>query len=176
MDQGQTKIGLAALAVMRKRIGIVERPSGSNRGPEIDRWNTQAGVALGSPYCASSIHSAFLEAGYDLGGRFANADSYCPSLYSWGKGLGFDRKRPFKGYVVLFDWDEDGVLDHVGIVDTVLALSFDTAGNFTGLITTVESNTSPGVSGSQSNGDGTWPRKRQVNAHTRFLRIPDGAE
>ena len=34
-------------------IGEVERPPGSNRSPKIDRWNAEAGIPIGSPWCAS---------------------------------------------------------------------------------------------------------------------------
>lgn len=172
---GPTRIGDAALAEMGRRVGLRET-NGPNRSPEIDRWNTKAGVPVGSPYCATCLHDAFNAVGYDLGGDFAHADSYCPSLLAWGRGKGLLRVRPYRGYVVLFDWDEDGVMDHVGIVEKVVGLRWTTRGGdrrFVGLIRTIEANTSAGLAGSQSNGDGVYRRLRWVNASTRFLRVAD---
>ena len=48
---------------------------------------------------------------------------------------------------VLFDWDPDGVIDHVGMSIP----DYDSA-----YYRSVEGNTSPGNSGSQSNGGGVW--------------------
>ena len=52
---------------------------------------------------------------------------------------------------VLFDWDPDGVIDHVGMSIP----DYDSA-----YYRSVEGNTSPGNSGSQSNGGGVWERYR----------------
>lgn len=152
-------------------IGTLENPAGSNRGPDIDRWNKLAKVPLGSPYCASHQHAMYLAEGYELGGGWANADSYCPDLFMWGRGKGLEVFRPRRWDLVLFDWDQDGVLDHVGSVERVLALRWTRAGRFVGLVRTVEANTGPGLRGSQSDGDGVHRRWRWVNESTRFLRV-----
>ena len=54
------------------------------------------------------------------------------------------------GDLVCFDWDGDGLADHVGIVEA----------NYGGWIQTIEGNTSSGTAGSQSNGGGVWRRSR----------------
>ena len=56
-----------------------------------------------------------------------------------------------RGDVVLFDWDEDGVTDHVGIVESNLG---------GGWLQTIEGNTSSSNAGSQSAGNGVWRRQR----------------
>lgn len=38
------------------RVGLREDPVGSNRGPEIDHWLTDAGAAPGLPWCAAFVH------------------------------------------------------------------------------------------------------------------------
>lgn len=156
---------LRALERAHRYTFVREHPPGSNRGNQIDSWNEVAGVPLGSPYCASFHHAMFHAEGVELGGG-----AYCPTVYSWGKAHGYEVGRPFRGDSVLFDWNQDGELDHIGFVDKVLALRWR-GGRFVGLLRTVEANTSSGLSGSQSDGDGVYVRWRWVNASTRFLRV-----
>lgn len=56
-----------------------------------------------------------------------------------------------RGDVVLFDWDNDGRTDHVGIVEANLGA---------GWLQTIEGNTSPSDAGSQSAGNGVYRRQR----------------
>lgn len=56
-----------------------------------------------------------------------------------------------RGDVVLFDWDDDGRTDHVGIVEANLG---------GGWLQTIEGNTSPSNAGSQSAGNGVYRRQR----------------
>lgn len=56
-----------------------------------------------------------------------------------------------RGDVVLFDWDRDGLTDHVGIVEANLG---------DGWLQTIEGNTSPSNAGSQSSGNGVYRRQR----------------
>lgn len=168
--KGSTKVGLAVLVLERSYLGTEEHPPGTNRGKDIDRWNNAAGVALGSPYCASFQHAMWQGVDVELGHGVANADSYCPSLYAWGRALGYNVTRPFAGDIVLFDWAGDGVLDHVGMVERVLGLPIKGRGF---MLQTIEANTSRGLTGSQSDGGGVYRRVRTVNSSTKFLRIPD---
>ncbi len=46
----------------RSKVGL--RQIGNNRGPEIDQWNIDAGVPLGSPWCGTFIRAGYRE--YDL--------------------------------------------------------------------------------------------------------------
>lgn len=56
-----------------------------------------------------------------------------------------------RGDVVLFDWDSDGITDHVGIVEAYIG---------DGWLQTIEGNTSGSNAGSQSAGNGVWRRQR----------------
>lgn len=58
-----------------------------------------------------------------------------------------------RGDVVLFDWDQDGLTDHVGIVEANLG---------DGWLQTIEGNTSPSNAGSQSSGNGVYRRQRSL--------------
>lgn len=60
-------------------------------------------------------------------GKFA----YCPSHVDWFKARGQWGKTPKPGAIVFFDWNGDGVADHVGIVEKV---------NANGSVGTIEGN------------------------------------
>ena len=64
------------------------------------------------------------------------------------------------GDLVCFDWDGDGLADHVGIVEA----------NYGGWLQTIEGNTSSGAAGSQSNGGGVWRRTRDWDSVCAVIR------
>jgi hypothetical protein len=66
----------ALLATFRPLVGIREHPLGSNRGPDVDRFNRAAKTALGSPWCASIAHY-----GYELVG-LRGRGAYSPSWFA----------------------------------------------------------------------------------------------
>jgi len=47
--------------IAQKYIGTTEQPHGSNRGPLIDRWNTNVNAPIGSFWCASFVSGVALE-------------------------------------------------------------------------------------------------------------------
>jgi len=60
----------AALEVAVSQLGVLERPPGSNRGPEVDRYLRSVGLdpAAGSyAWCAAFVHWCFAEAASRLG-------------------------------------------------------------------------------------------------------------
>jgi hypothetical protein len=79
-------------------------------------------------------------------GKFA----YTPAHVNWFKARKQWGETPKVGAIVFYDWNGDGLADHVGIVKSYT----DTT------ITTYEGNTSSGNAGSQSNGDGAYTRTR----------------
>ncbi|MFE4355102.1 peptidoglycan-binding protein [Kitasatospora sp. NPDC056800] len=116
---------------------------GRNNDTTFGRWyglNNEPWCDMWISYCASASGNA------DVIGRFA----YCPSHVNWFKQRGQWSEYPRVGAIVFYDWDGDGVADHVGIVESFT----DTT------ITALEGNTSSGNAGSQSNGDGCYRRVR----------------
>lgn len=96
-------------------------------------------------YCAHASGNA------DIVGQFA----YCPSHVNFFKSRGQWHKateaiKP--GDIVFFDWDDDGVADHIEIARAASAPGATVA--------TIGGNTSSGLAGSQSNGDGVYERTR----------------
>ncbi len=155
-------VRLRALNYARTYIGIKE--TSYNRGPLIDRWNQDAGVPVGSSWCMSFVHGMYLKAGKTIGG-WASVGFF----ETWAAANGELVDRPFKGDIVCYDWNGDGWPDHVGIVERVLALRWK-GRLFVGWIQTVEGNTSSGLAGSQSNGDGVYRRRRWCS-HCKFARV-----
>ena len=106
----------------------------------------------GVPYCAMFVSWVLTQAGMTPpGGIFA----YCPTGLNNARRLGRvrDKRAAKPGDIVFFDWNRDGVADHVGIVTA----------NRGSYIETIEGNTSAGVRGSQSNGGGVYRRARSMS-------------
>lgn len=164
----------AALARFATYVNVVkEEPPFSNKGKLIDEWNLLAGVPVGSYWCCSAVHAMFYRAaGYALGGGAS-----VQAMRQWARGLGYMVARPRKGDIACFDLREGDHYgpfgDHTGMVEKVLALRWG-GGKFTGLIRTVEGNTSAqGQTGSQSNGGGVFRRWRWLNSiGAEFIRVP----
>lgn len=64
------------------------------------------------------------------------------------------------GDLVCFDWNGDGVADHVGFVELNRGTYYQT----------IEGNTSPGTAGSQSNGGGVYRRTRDLSCVIAVIR------
>ena len=86
------------------------------------------------PWCAAFVWCIFNECGasdllYD-----GKKTAYCPTIHQWGKdnGLLVPTSEGQYGDIVLFDWNNDGIADHVGFIITR---------NGNGTYETIESNT-----------------------------------
>ena len=109
----------------------------------------------GVPYCAMFVSYCLDWAGVSAEGMPV---AYVPWILSAnseaGRLVANEDAQP--GDLVMFDWQGDGVADHIGIV----------AENHPdeGWMQTIEGNTSPGTSGSQSNGGGVYRRARSYGS------------
>lgn len=96
-------------------IGVAESPSGSNKV----RFSEWYGII--GPWCAMFVTYNYVAAGskaFQKGSRW----SYCPFIVDDARharnGLRQVAAADVKtGDVVLYDWDKDGVADHVGIFE-----------------------------------------------------------
>lgn len=157
-----------ALNCAKKHVGVTENPPGSNRGPQIDKWNLAACGLTGVYWCASFVHGMYLEAGKNLPGGASVLN-----VKTWARSQGDLVKRPRRADLVCFEFGEGtwDFGDHIGIVEKVLALRWSN-GTFTGRIQTIEGNTSSGLAGSQSNGGGVFRRRRWVRGiGAQFVRV-----
>ena len=109
----------------------------------------------GIPYCAMFVSYCLNWAGIEAAGL---PGAYVPWILSANSDasrlVANEDAQP--GDLVMFDWQGDGVADHIGIVEENHADE--------GWMQTIEGNTSPGSGGSQSNGGGVYRRARNYNS------------
>jgi hypothetical protein len=137
-----------AAAMLKAAAADVGYKEGANN-------DTKHGVWYGlnhNPWCDMAVsYWADKSGNADVVGHFA----YCPSHVNWFKARGqwVSKGSAVKpGDIVFYSWSNNGVADHVGIVEKASASGAD--------IHTIEGNTASGIAGSQSNGDGCYRRTR----------------
>lgn len=114
------------LAIARARFDpsrVIEHPLGSNRGPEIDEYNREAGVAMGSPWCASAAGKWWKSGGLDVPKGYA----LCANWTTWAKATGRWSTTPALGAMVLYQ--HGGVAHHIGLIVFVGELVLSIEGN-----------------------------------------------
>ena len=100
------------------------------------------------PWCCAFLWDIFRMCGASDIFNGGEPTAYCPTVLNWGKnnGLTVNKANGRCGDIVLFDWDGDGVADHIGLIISK---------NADGSYTTVEGNTSD-----SSYSNGGWVLKR----------------
>lgn len=147
-----------ALEIALSYEGTKEKPANSN----ITKFSQWYGII--GPWCAMFVTYCFVEAGsksFRRGARWA----YCPYMVADARaqrnGLTVvpkDKVQP--GDIAMFDWQGDGVSDHIGIVIN--------PPNSKGIFKAVEGNTS--VS-SDSDGGSVMIRERKASQVQVFIRV-----
>lgn len=131
---------------------------GANNDSKYGRWYPMNH----NPYCDMAVSYWAEQIGESAAvGKFA----YCPSHVNWFKARGqwLGRNADVRpGDIVFFSWDGGPTADHVGVVREASSGSAD--------VPTIEANTSSGVAGSQSNGDGVYRRVRPRSSIIGFGR------
>lgn len=150
LDARKPPLATRAFAQALKDVGMKEHPAGSNRCPISERWGI-----LG-PWCAMAVSTWYLRAGstaFKMHRDWAFVPFMLAAAHHGNQGLALTRaEHVVHGDVVTFDWDNDGVADHVGLFAEwiVRGASFRT----------IEGNT--GV-GNDSNGGEVMRRQRKVS-------------
>lgn len=142
------------LEAAQSQIGQHNDKDGSNK---YNRW--YYGYRSTAPWCAVFISWCFDQAGIYSRLSGLNNKAGCDPYMRWGKSLNLWGYKPAIGSLVLYDWDNDGSADHIGIVESYGA----------GYIIAVEGNTS--VNGSQSNGGYVLRKKRYLSDVLGFINI-----
>lgn len=147
-----------ALDIALSFEGVKEHPANSN----ITQFSKWYGII--GPWCAMFVTYCYTEAGskaFKRGERWA----YCPYMVSAARAqrnnltvVPADRVVP--GDIAMFDWQGDGVSDHVGIVVTSPTRK--------GAFTCVEGNTS---TSSNSDGGQVMVRDRKTSQVVCFIRV-----
>lgn len=142
------------LAIANSQVGYVETGGSSGHNGNITKyWADLDQQYQGQSWCAEFVDWCW----YKAGRPFVSIDAKegyvnCNDAMIWAKAHGlWDESGHYSpGDTVIFDWANDGVGDHTGIVvaDDGKTLS------------TIEGNTSPGDGGSQANGGGVYRRQR----------------
>lgn len=145
------------LQIAESYVGTVEK-TGHNDGAKIEYIIKRGGGAKGASYCA-----------YFVSMCIDSAKVKEPTVRS-GMAIGFKRKNSIPANDVLIGkvkvspgtiiiWRKgETIYGHTGFV-------YDWGKRYG---TTIEGNTSSGQSGSQSNGDGIWKRKRSIEPLNYF--------
>ena len=86
------------------------------------------------PWCCAFVWDIFRMCGASDIFNGGEPTAYCPTVLNWGKnnGLTVNKANGQYGDIVLFDWNGDGVADHIGLIISK---------NVDGSYTTVEGNT-----------------------------------
>lgn len=145
------------------QIGIKESPANSNR-VKYNTWyygKTVSGSAY--PWCAVFIAWCFAKAGKASSIAGVKNKAYCPSYVSWAMNNKNWKGSPSVGALALFDWNHDGIADHIGIVEKIPNGS---------QIVTIEGNTS---TSNQSNGGQVMRRTRQRSSVMGYVVVDIGA-
>jgi cell wall-associated NlpC family hydrolase len=115
--QAAQRVALAAA-----EIGVAEEPPGSNDSPRIADYRTATANAGVGPWCAYFTSWIGAQAGTPLGPNGAG-EGYVPTMASWLRGEGRyvtpEQATPRPGDLIFFDWERDGELDHIGLVQSV---------------------------------------------------------
>lgn len=149
-SQSPSPLRIKALVEAKKYIGRKESPAGSNH-TWLDSWWGFGGF----PWCAVFVSYCYSNAGSKTfqAGKYS---TYCPYLVADTKagryGLSIT-KDPQPGDIVLYDWQGDGVSDHVGIFEAWLP-------NSRTQFTAIEGNT---AIGNDSNGGEVMRRTRMTS-------------
>ena len=129
------------LDIMRGWLGM-SRNAQTHR-PIIDLYNSYRPLARGyavtywDDYCDATVSAVFIKLGAVdmIGGTECGVHEHIQKFKA--KGIWRGRVRPSIGWIITYDWDGDGVADHIGFVE---AINGDT-------LTCIEGNTSGGIVG-----------------------------
>jgi hypothetical protein len=114
----------ARVALALRELGVAEQPPGSNDGARIAEYRTVTARAGVGPWCAYFTSWVGAQAGTPLGAA-GQGEGYVPTMANWlrdsGRYVTPTEGTPRPGDLVFFDWEGDGELDHIGLVESVTA-------------------------------------------------------
>lgn len=146
--------------VALRYLGVKEYPPGSNKV----RFNTDyyGSAVSGSayPWCCTFIWDVFRMAGASQLFYDGKKTAYCPTVVNWGRsaGLTVPINSGRYGDLALFDWNHDGVADHIGFIEEMRP---------DGSYLTIEGNTAVG---NDSNGGEVMRRVRPQSTICCIIR------
>lgn len=154
------------MKIARMYVGTKESPSGSNNvvfntdyyGHAVRDGKPNKGDTY--PWCCVFVWDVFRIAGASKLFCDGQKVNYCPTVHNWAKknGLIVDKTKGQYGDLILFDWNANGLADHIGFV-----LDNKGGGNYT----TIEGNTSVT---SNDNGGKVMERNRKAKEVLAVIR------
>lgn len=144
----------SVLEAAQSQIGQHNDPDGSNK---YNSW--YYGKRVVAPWCAVFIAWCFEKTGIYSRISGVSNKAGCDPFYRWAKSRRIFNYTPAVGALVLYDWDNDGSADHIGIVESYGP----------GYVIAIEGNTSNG--GSQSNGGYVLRKKRYTCDILGFIHV-----
>lgn len=110
----------AIVNLARTQIGTKESPMGSNNVKYNTSYYGRAVSGSAYPWCCAFIWWIFKEAGMSSLFYGGQKTAYCPTAVNWFKNKGQWVTKDYRaGDIVFFDYNGDGLADHVGIVESV---------------------------------------------------------
>ncbi|MDB5246708.1 MAG: peptidoglycan-binding protein [Segetibacter sp.] len=153
----ETGISKEALKIAKDTVGVMEKPAGSNSGPEVNEFLSSVNCPPGSFWCASFTYWCFKKASEKLGvPNPACKTAGC--LFHWKNTSG--TKIPTAEAINnpslikpgnIFIMDHGKGMGHTGLVEKVEG----------GIIHTIEGNSNPGGS---RNGIGVFELRRKISS------------
>ena len=141
-------------------LGVKEYPAGSNKVKFNTDYYGRAVSGPDYPWCCTYIWDVYRMA--EASQLFYNGQktAYCPTVVNWGRsaGLTVPINSGRYGDIVLFDWNHDGVADHIGLIESKKE---------NGSYITIEGNTAVG---NDSNGGEVMRRVRSQSTICCIIR------
>ena len=157
--RAQTPLRVKALRNLTAHLGEKEHPAGSNLVPWASVWYGVTG-----PWCAMAVTRAYVDAGskvFKRGSRYA----YVPYIVGdarAGRNNLTITKHPEPGDLACYDWEGNGVADHVGLFENWIAGGEGTE------FQAIEGNTAVG---NDSNGGEVMRRTRKRRLVQEFVHV-----
>lgn len=149
----------------RKYVGV--REQGYNRGKEIERWQKENGGMPGQSYCAYFVSSMLRESKSKyptVRSGMAQAFRTKLSIRPSHVAKGYCKIQP--GWLLIWGkFDNKGHNKGTGHIEINELQTSNTEFNAIG------ANTSSGIAGSQSNGDGVYFTRRRISEKGKFRLI-----
>lgn len=148
-----------ALVALGEAFRGVKESGGNNRGADVEVYQAVTGMKW-DRWCASFVSWCYSKVGLQL--RDATGFAKVSYMKDWAEAAGYWRPRT-KGYcapigsVVVFTFSHTGIVLWGGDADDK----------------TIEGNTGPGASGSQSDGDGVYQRTRAHGQVSGYVVVPE---
>ena len=141
-------------------VGVKENPPDSNNVIFNTDYYGRHVYGAAYPWCCTFVWDIFRMAGSSELFYDGKKTAYCPEVVNWGREndliVPLTEGRP--GYLILFDWNHDGVADHIAIIEKQLDKN---------IYRTIEGNTAVG---NDSNGGEVMRRTRDTNTVCCIIR------